>query len=177
MTDAEYYRAWREKNRERLKQYQAVYRTQNREKFRENRRRFIERNPDADKKYSKKYRDANPNQRALSCKAYRDANKEKEQAYRKEYSQKNKDKLTAKAAKRRAVQKRALPAWADLEVIAEVYRHARELSAISGLPFHVDHIVPLQSKLVCGLHCEANLQIIYGPENISKNNRHWPNMP
>ena len=35
----------------------------------------------------------------------------------------------------------------------------------------VDHVVPLQSKFVCGLHCEANLQVITKSKNASKCNR------
>ena len=42
---------------------------------------------------------------------------------------------------------------------------------------HVDHIVPLQSALVCGLHCEANLEIIPGAANEAKKNYWWPDMP
>lgn len=73
-------------------------------------------------------------------------------------------------AKRNAVKLRAIPAWADLDAIAEVYQEA------TYHQLHVDHIVPLQSKRVCGLHVWDNLQLITPSENFAKSNRSWPDM-
>jgi hypothetical protein len=39
-----------------------------------------------------------------------------------------------------------------------------------GIMVHVDHVVPLKSDLVCGLHCEANLALMTGKANAAKHN-------
>ena len=72
---------------------------------------------------------------------------------------------------------RAVPRWADHEKISTLYKEAKRLRDESGLEYHVDHIVPIKSPLVCGLHWEGNLQILPGTDNIRKGNRHWPDMP
>ena len=72
---------------------------------------------------------------------------------------------------------RPVPAWANRFYIAEAYRLARIRTAATGIKHVVDHIVPLQSPLVCGLHVEANLQVIPESINASKGNRWWKDMP
>jgi hypothetical protein len=71
----------------------------------------------------------------------------------------------------------AMPVWADVERINSLYREARRLTRTTGVMHHVDHIVPLNSRLVCGLHVPANLEILRARENRSKGNRRWPDMP
>ena len=67
------------------------------------------------------------------------------------------------AAKRRAMKFKATPKWANLDKIKEIY-----LNCPKG--FHVDHIIPLQSKKVCGLHVHNNLRIITAHQNQLKSN-------
>jgi hypothetical protein len=73
-------------------------------------------------------------------------------------------------AKRRAVKSCAVPPWADMAAIAEVYAFAAEMRA-GGIDCHVDHVIPLLSKKVCGLHVHTNLAVILADKNRSKGNR------
>jgi len=86
-------------------------------------------------------------------------------------------KENAKVASRRRLVLRATPSWSDVVAILAFYEEAQIVSKATGIVHHVDHIVPLTSKYVSGLHCEANLCILPGAENISKSNRKWPDMP
>lgn len=79
-------------------------------------------------------------------------------------------------AKRRATERRATPIWADLAKMTAIYVECAEMSRRSGYPFHVDHIVPLNSPLVCGLHCEQNLICLPAWANLEKGNSVWPDM-
>lgn len=51
------------------------------------------------------------------------------------------------------------------------YAEALRLTRETGIRHEVDHIYPLQSDVVCGLHCEANLRVITKFQNQSKKNR------
>lgn len=74
------------------------------------------------------------------------------------------------AARQRRV-RIARPKWANLPEIKSIYEYAHYND------LEVDHIVPLVSKIVCGLHCPANLAAVPPPYNRAKGNKYWPNMP
>lgn len=63
-----------------------------------------------------------------------------------------------------------VPKWANLSEIRKVYENAAEMIKSTGIEYHVDHIIPLNSDVVCGLHVPWNLQIITKSENCSKKN-------
>lgn len=94
------------------------------------------------------------------------ANKEEYKAKDKVYRRTPKGRATsnAKAAKRRAAKITRTPAWADLEKIKAIY-----LACPEG--HHVDHIIPLQGKIVSGLHVEGNLQYLTATANLQKSNK------
>jgi hypothetical protein len=87
--------------------------------------------------------------------------------------------VCAYGAEYRAMKKTANPRWSDSQYIEDLYTNCREAEDVFSnvgldVKFHVDHIVPLQNDLVCGLHVESNLQILTARENRSKNNRFNP---
>ena len=68
-------------------------------------------------------------------------------------------------AKRRALKKQAIPAWYNNEEVEYIYNLARERE------LEVDHIVPLNHPLVCGLHVQDNLRCIPKELNLWKSNK------
>jgi hypothetical protein len=73
--------------------------------------------------------------------------------------------VAAKTAVRRSSKMQRTPVWSDLAKIRQIYAQARKVGMV------VDHIIPLQGKLVSGLHVPENLQIIPAIENMKKGNR------
>lgn len=55
-------------------------------------------------------------------------------------------------------------------MIEAVYAYAKHLEAIVGR-CQVDHIVPLQGDLACGLHTHHNLRVITDTANKRKHNK------
>lgn len=124
------------------------------------------------KKNKKKHRE--------SVDAWLKARPEKRLEYQRRWRAKNLDVVRYHANKRRTTKLNAIPKWIDKEweefAIKELYALAVLREKLTGIVWHVDHIVPLQSSKVCGLHCVANLQLLTKSANISKGNRTWPDM-
>ncbi len=119
----------------------------------------------------KKWATANPEKLAVSIDRWHKANVDKRRAAVRKWCATNKPLRAFYTAKRNAVRKQAIPAWADLNAIADVYTEA------AYFQMEVDHIVPLISPTVQGLHVWDNLQLLTSQENGRKSNKLWPDMP
>jgi len=140
-------------------------RAKNPEPYREHYRKWLAKNSEVAKAASQKWKAENRERtRELSRKSAAD------------WKRNNRAKAQASEAAREAKKRQAMPRWADKKAIEKFYDEAIRLTKETGILHHVDHIVPLNHPLVCGLHCEFNLQVLPALENISKGNRRWPGM-
>lgn len=134
-------------------------------------------NPEKAKAREVRYRERHRKEIAAKTAKWYLGNKKRNNENTLRWYQKNKDRGAEKRAMYRATQAKATPVWANKLFIREAYHLARLRTKTLGVKWAVDHIVPLKSMLVCGLHVEKNLQVIPAIENSVKGNRTWPDMP
>jgi hypothetical protein len=169
--------AWKEANADKMRGYKKKWDENNKDKVAAKTRRWYEANKER-KVAMDLARDKLNKEQADARKAkWRQAHRGKANAAGQKWRRNNRDKVNAFKARRKAAELQATPAWAIDFFMEEAYALAKLRTEMFGFEWHVDHIVPLRSKLVCGLHSHDNLRVIPGAENISKGNRHWPDMP
>jgi len=100
--------------------------------------------------------------------------KEEVNQYKKKYKQENSELYKALVSVRKRRHRNATPAWITAEqklAMREMYLQAQKLTKITGERYVVDHIIPLISPDVCGLHVPWNLRVITQEENLKKSNK------
>lgn len=142
------------------------------ERVRAKERRQYWKHVDKKRKRSRAYRDATlEERREYDRKRYQDPERrawQKQQAL--EWAKANPGKRNHIIARRRWWIKRATPRWLTAEQREEIRQFYLRAKAF-GPDHHVDHIVPLRGRNVCGLNVPWNLQILTKAENIAKGNR------
>ncbi len=125
--------------------------------------------------YFKEYGKANRAKITACTKKWTDLNRHRLSEYQRKYRQNNKYKVNAKNAKRRADKLQRTPKWLteqDFETMEMFYEFAQNLSQLSNIEYHVDHIIPLKGLNISGLHVPTNLQFLTEHDNVSKGNRY-----
>ena len=127
------------------------------------------------KVYEKKYREKHREKRLLEHKEWRKNNPGAYSACQKKWRDANREITSYFNQKYRAQKKKAMPKWLDEKQISEIrdfYWLSKDLTAVSGQEYHVDHIIPLNGEGVCGLHVPWNLQVLPADINLKKSNSH-----
>jgi hypothetical protein len=94
--------------------------------------------------------------------------------YKRKYKEANPELYKALTSVRKRRHRSASPPWLTKEhklAMRQLYLQAMELTKITGERYVVDHIVPLISDVVCGLHVPWNLRVITQDENLRKSNK------
>lgn len=99
---------------------------------------------------------------------------EEKRRNRAEYKDRNVDVVRADTSVRKRRHREATPKWLTIEqklTMRQLYIQARKLTEVTKERYVVDHIVPLRSHEVCGLHVPWNLRVITQEENLKKSNK------
>jgi 5-methylcytosine-specific restriction endonuclease McrA len=167
-------RAWYADNREargaQIKEYVAA----NFEKVKARQKRWASENRELVNTWKRLRYAENPEKFRAEFRTWRAANPEKARDAVKAWARENPDRVKAQNAKYRACKLSRTPRWLSPQhkaAIVEIYECARLLELLTDEPYEVDHIVPLQGKLVSGLHVPWNLQILTASENSRKGNK------
>jgi hypothetical protein len=103
--------------------------------------------------------------------AWREANRARVRAVNLAYQKANPELVAVIKAARSPRVAQATPAWVDWRAVKQVYSEAASLTRMTGIPHHVDHIVPIRGRNVCGLHVHNNLRAVPADVNRRKHNK------
>lgn len=107
-----------------------------------------------------------------NTKRWQAANPEKVKEHARATRQRRPEREVAKVQRRNAAKLNRTAAWADKSRIDRMYYVARRITEVTGIPHHVDHVIPLRGEKVSGLHVPENLMVVAYDFNCSKANRY-----
>lgn len=162
-----YYR----QNKSKIVEGAREYAEANKEKIAATKRIRYERERDSILAKQKAYAKENAEKIAKAHADWHAKNPSKRKQYNRAWIDRNKTHFQSLTAKYRASKYSATPAWAEHAVIGFFYATRAYISEETGEMWHVDHVLPLQGKEVCGLHTHTNLRVVPAIVNLRKGNK------
>ena len=162
-------REWRKNNLAREKENKKKYYAANKLEIIRKTKEYAAKNPHIHREANRNWRKRNPEKALRGVRVAYQKNRSARLEQKKTYYSENRHRWRAYFASYMAAKR--MPTWADKRKIVEFYKQAKDLSESTGIKHHVDHIVPLRGRNVCGLHVENNLRVISATENLRKNNK------
>jgi 5-methylcytosine-specific restriction endonuclease McrA len=171
--------AWNAANPLWKKTRDKVYAEDNKEKIREGSKAYRQKNAESVKVKNALWYAENKDRLSVLRKLRYQETKQASREYSIRFKKENRAYYNAVGRLRELKKKKATPRWLTTEHLEEMknlYLLSEMQAADTGLAHHVDHIVPIMGKTVCGLHVPWNLQVITQEANLKKGNRLPPEL-
>lgn len=164
------------RNREKVKARVAKWAADNKEIVRQNHADWVAQNKERYAEIQKRYRSKPEVEKVITDRnsKWRAANIVRVRELERARAALNPDKARNKGSKRRAAERKAVPPWygeLDALVAAEAADLAFRRQEVTGFAWHIDHVVPLRGRFVCGLHVWNNLAVIPATANMKKSSK------
>jgi len=150
--------AWKLRNTEKNKEYQKEYSA----RYRKNNKELLNK---AEKERQKKRRQEHPEKVKESESKYRKKFSLREAERKKQWRKDNPAKVKDVKLKRKNKLKLTEENPKIIKIMNTFYKTAQRISKCTGIPFHVDHIIPISKN---GTHTANNLQILTASLNMKK---------
>jgi hypothetical protein len=123
----------------------------------------------------KKHYAKDPERTKTRVKNWIEANRDRHNQKCRKWVKNNMASVNARTARRYASRKNATPEFVRenldfMWMIQQAYEIAKLRTEVTGVPWEVDHEIPLRGKLVSGLHTPWNLRVVPRSENRRKSN-------
>lgn len=171
--------AWAKANPLWKKAQDQLYRQGNKEKLAEQSKAYRAKNAHRLRQEHKTWYEANRERLSTLRKLRYQETKEASREYSLKFKKENRAYYNAVGRLRSLKKKNATPKWLTTEHLEQMhfkYMLADLAAFETGIAHHVDHIIPIMGRTVCGLHVPWNLQVLTQEENLKKGNRIPPEL-